>query len=259
MTQTMKDNKNEMPRKGRPGQRQQERLIRIARRRRRRQIILGTSITLVVLAVAGLGFWEYHQITTQQQAAAQKIADQHSTATALVKNQAATATEKVVAPTQTFVVNATATGVVEATATVVSNQVKDATGAPMPKAGPASPPTVSGKTQSMANNLKYIDIKVGTGADVGATSTVVVEYTGWLAKTGKKFDSSYDHGGIPFSVQLGQNKVIPGWDQGLVGMKVGGTRRLLIPSALGYGASGNPPVIPANSDLVFDVTVLSAQ
>lgn len=259
MTQTMKDKNNDTQRKGSPGQRQQERLKRIARRRRRRQILLGSSITFIVIAVAALGFWEYQQVTTQQQAATQKLQDQHATATTLAKNQRATATEKVAAPTQTVVANATATGVVQVTMTAVSNQVQTALGVPMPSKGAVSPPAVSGKTQTLAGGLKYIDIKVGTGADVLSTSTVVAEYTGWISKTGKKFDSSYDHGGAPFSVQLGQGKVIPGWDQGLVGMKVGGTRRLLIPSALGYGKTGSPPVIPANADLVFDVTVLSVQ
>ncbi len=270
MTQTMKDKDNAAQRRGRPGQRQQERLVRIARRRRRRQIILGTSITLVVLAIASLIFWEYHQITTQQEVAAQKVKNQQATATTGVKNQQATATEKVAMPTQTAAAkiaqptqtaaaNASATAVAQATVSVASSEVQAATGAPMPKAGPASPPAVTEKTNTITGNLKYIDIKAGTGATVQSTSTVTVEYTGWIAKTDKKFDSSYDHGGAPFTVQLGQGKVIPGWEQGLAGMKAGGTRRILIPSALGYGTQGSPPVIPANADLIFDVTVLSVQ
>jgi FKBP-type peptidyl-prolyl cis-trans isomerase len=270
MTQTMKDKNKDAQRRGRPGQRQQERLTRIARRRRRRQILLGSSITLVVLVIASLTFLEYRQVTTQQEVAAQKVKDQQATTTTKVNDQRATATEKVAAPTQTAAAkiaaptqtaaaNASATAVVQATVTVASSQVQAATGAPMPKIGPASPPAVTGKTNTLTGNLKYIDIKVGTGAAVQTTSTVTVEYTGWITKTGKKFDSSYDHGGAPFSVQLGQGKIIPGWDQGLVGMKAGGTRRLLIPSALGYGTQGSPPVIPANADLIFDVTVLSVQ
>ena len=270
MTQTMKDKDNAAQRRGRPGQRQQERLIRIARRRRRRQIILGSSITLVVLAIASLIFWEYHQITTQQAVAAQKVKDQQATITTKAKSQHATATASVVIPTQTAVAkaaeptqtavaNVTATAVLQATVTVASSEVQAATGAPMPKSGPASPPVVTEKTNTLASNLKYIDIKAGTGATVQTTSTVTVEYTGWITKTGKKFDSSYDHDGAPFSVQLGQGQVIPGWDKGLVGMKAGGTRRLLIPSALGYGTQGSPPVIPANADLIFDVTVLSVK
>jgi FKBP-type peptidyl-prolyl cis-trans isomerase len=257
MTQTMNDKNNDTQRKARPGQRQQERLIRIARRRRRRQILLGSSITVIVIAVAVLGFWEYEQISTQQQAAAQKLSNQHATVTAQVKKVNATATEKVAVPTQTVVAKATATGVVQATATAVSSEVQAALGEPMPTKGPASPPAVSGKTVTLASGVKYIDIKVGTGTVALSTSTVVVEYTGWITKTGKKFDSSYDHGGTPFSVQLGQGQVIPGWDQGLGGMKVGGTRRIFIPSAQGYGAQGSPPVIPANADLIFDVTLLS--
>ncbi len=264
MTQTMNDKNKDVQRKGRPGQRQQERLIRMARRRRRRQILLGSSITLIVIALGALGFWEYHQVETQQQV----VADQKATVTAKAKNQEATATEKVAAPTQTAVAKiaeptqtavakATAAVVAQVTATAVSSEVQTATGAPMPSKGPASPPAVSGKTVTLTGGLKYIDVKVGTGATVQTTSTVEVEYTGWITKTGKKFDSSYDHGGAPFSVQLGQGQVIPGWDQGLVGMQAGGTRRILIPSALGYGASGSPPVIPANADLIFDVTLLS--
>ena len=259
MTQTLKDKNNEAQRRGRPGQRQQERLMRIARRRRRRQIILGSSITLVVLAIASLTFWEYHQITTQQEVAAQKVKDQQATTTTKAKSQQATATEKVAAPTQTASANVSATAAVQATATTASTEVQAATGAPMPKSGPASPPAVTEKTNTLTGGLKYIDIKVGTGATVQKTSTVTVEYTGWITKTGKKFDSSYDHSGVPFSVQLGQGKIIPGWDQGLVGMKAGGTRRLLIPSAMGYGTQGSPPVIPANADLTFDVTLLSVQ
>ncbi len=87
-------------------------------------------------------------------------------------------------------------------------------------------------------------------------NTVSIQYTGWLAN-GKKFDSSYDHGGTPFSVQVGQGKVIRGFDLGLIGMRLGGTRRLIIPAKLGYGAQGSPPVIPPNATLIFDITLVS--
>ena len=80
---------------------------------------------------------------------------------------------------------------------------------------------------------------------------VEVHYTGTLAN-GSKFDSSHDRH-RPFSFKLGAGQVIKGWDQGLVGMRVGGRRRLIIPSELAYGAAGSPPTIPANSALVFDV------
>ena len=131
MTQTMNDKNNDTQRKGRPGQRQQERLVRIARRRKRRQILLGSSITFIVIAVGALGFWEYHQISTQQQAAAQKLSNQHATVTAQVHKVNATATEKIAAPTQTVVAKVTATAVVQATATAVSSEVQAALGVPM--------------------------------------------------------------------------------------------------------------------------------
>jgi FKBP-type peptidyl-prolyl cis-trans isomerase len=112
----------------------------------------------------------------------------------------------------------------------------------------------------MADGLQYIDIKQGTGAEAKEGSTVTVEYTGWLQSDGKKFDSSYDRGAQPFDVTpLGQAQVIPGWNKGLVGMKVGGTRRLIIGPDLAYGAAGSPPVIPANATLIFDVTVIAVK
>lgn len=99
--------------------------------------------------------------------------------------------------------------------------------------------------------LKIEDRVVGTGEEVKPGSTVTCHYTGAVAKTGAVFQASRDFGG-PISFPL--NGVIAGWTQGLPGMKVGGTRRLLIPAALAYGA--NPPAgsgIPANADLVFDI------
>ncbi|MBE3558301.1 MAG: FKBP-type peptidyl-prolyl cis-trans isomerase [Ktedonobacteraceae bacterium] len=134
-----------------------------------------------------------------------------------------------------------------------------ATITPTPSVGPATPPAVTGKAVTLQDKLQYIDIKEGTGAAVQKGSTVSVQYTGWLKADGKKFDSSYDHGGQPFSFTVGQGQVIPGWDEGLIGMKEGGTRRLIIPAALAYGAQGSPPVIPPNADLIFDVKVESVQ
>ncbi len=108
-------------------------------------------------------------------------------------------------------------------------------------------------TSQPQTQLQAIDTKVGTGATVKAGDTVTVDYTGALMSNGVVFDASSQHGG-PQPISLSQ--VIPGWSQGIPGMKVGGTRRLLIPAALAYGAT--PPqgsTIPANADLVFDVTV----
>jgi FKBP-type peptidyl-prolyl cis-trans isomerase len=104
-------------------------------------------------------------------------------------------------------------------------------------------------------DLKSVDTVVGTGAVVTASDTITVDYTGAVASTGVIFQSSKDTG-QPATFPL--NGVIAGWTQGIPGMKVGGTRRLFIPASLAYGA--NPPSgsgIPANADLVFDVTVHS--
>ena len=108
-----------------------------------------------------------------------------------------------------------------------------------------------------STGLRYRDVTVGSGQEATAGRTAVVHYTGWLPD-GKKFDSSRDRG-EPFSFPLGAGQVIPGWDQGIAGMKVGGRRKLVIPSELGYGAQGAPPDIPPNSTLVFDVELLGVQ
>ena len=104
--------------------------------------------------------------------------------------------------------------------------------------------------------LEKEDLTVGTGREAKDGDTVHVQYTGTLT-SGKKFDSSYDHGGDPFKVTIGKGEVIKGWDQGLLGMKVGGKRRLRIPSDLGYGSNGSPPDIPPNAGLVFEIELVS--
>jgi FKBP-type peptidyl-prolyl cis-trans isomerase len=104
--------------------------------------------------------------------------------------------------------------------------------------------------------LEIEDTTPGSGREAKSGDTVHVQYTGTLMN-GDKFDSSYDHGGTPFKVTLGQGQVIKGWDQGLLGMKVGGKRRLRIPPDLGYGAAGSPPKIPGGAGLVFDVELVS--
>jgi hypothetical protein len=115
----------------------------------------------------------------------------------------------------------------------------------------------SGTEITTASGLKYTDLVAGTGASPQKGQTVTVHYTGTLAN-GKKFDSSYDHG-RPADFRIGVGSVIKGWDEGLMSMKVGGKRRLVIPSALGYGPEGRPPDIPGNSTLIFDVELLGVK
>jgi FKBP-type peptidyl-prolyl cis-trans isomerase FkpA len=98
------------------------------------------------------------------------------------------------------------------------------------------------------------DVQVGTGAECKEGDKVKVHYTGKLLKTNFKFDSSV--GKTPFEFTLGKSEVIKGWDQGVVGMKVGGKRKLTIPSKLGYGDDGSPPKIPGKATLVFDVELI---
>lgn len=98
------------------------------------------------------------------------------------------------------------------------------------------------------------DTQVGTGDEAVAGKQVTVHYTGWL-ETGEKFDSSRDRM-QPFGFLLGDGQVIKGWDEGVVGMKMGGVRRLTIPAEMGYGARGAGGVIPPNATLVFEVELL---
>jgi FKBP-type peptidyl-prolyl cis-trans isomerase FkpA len=115
-------------------------------------------------------------------------------------------------------------------------------------------PGGGGNEVTTVSGLKYTDTKIGTGAEAKAGQTAVVHYTGWLTD-GKKFDSSKDRG-QPFSFPLGGGRVIKGWDEGVQGMKVGGSRKLTIPADLGYGAQGAGGVIPPNATLVFEVDLL---
>jgi FKBP-type peptidyl-prolyl cis-trans isomerase len=111
-----------------------------------------------------------------------------------------------------------------------------------------------GKVQTTPSGLKYEDLKEGTGPEAKKGDLVTVHYTGWL-KNGKKFDSSLDSS-RPFIFKLGAGRVIPGWDEGVAGMKAGGKRKLIIPSKLAYGARGFPPVIPPDAELTFEVELL---
>ena len=109
-------------------------------------------------------------------------------------------------------------------------------------------------TTTTASGLVIEELVEGTGDVAAAGQTVSVHYTGWLTD-GKKFDSSKDRND-PFDFPLGGRRVIAGWDEGVQGMKVGGTRKLTIPPDLGYGARGAGGVIPPNATLVFEVELL---
>jgi len=114
------------------------------------------------------------------------------------------------------------------------------------------------KMTTTKSGLKYIDQKVGSGDVAMKGNTVSVHYTGWFyteGKRGAKFDSSLDRK-MPFEFKLGARQVIPGWDEGVEGMKVGGKRELIIPPDLGYGPRGMPGIIPPNSTLNFEVELL---
>jgi FKBP-type peptidyl-prolyl cis-trans isomerase len=136
---------------------------------------------------------------------------------------------------------------------------------PVPAVTPAStaapaengPPPVSAQPTVTASGLQIIEVEVGAGEEAQTGQTVSVHYTGWLAD-GTKFNSSLDRG-QPLVFVLGVGQMIPGFDEGVAGMKVGGTRRLILPPDLAYGAEGRPPVIPPNAELTFDVQLVSAQ
>jgi peptidylprolyl isomerase len=116
---------------------------------------------------------------------------------------------------------------------------------------PATQPT----TRTTASGLTIVEVKSGDGDVAGAGDTVSVHYTGKL-KDGTKFDSSYDRN-QPIQFVLGAHQVIPGWDEGITGMKVGEKRQLIIPPDLAYGANGTPDgTIPPNSTLYFDVELM---
>jgi FKBP-type peptidyl-prolyl cis-trans isomerase FkpA len=118
-----------------------------------------------------------------------------------------------------------------------------------------------GKPMTTASGLQIIDTKVGTGATPKPGQICVVHYTGWLyqdGQKGKKFDSSLDRND-PLEFPVGQRRVIAGWDEGVASMKVGGTRTLIIPPELGYGARGAGGVIPPNATLMFDVELLDVK
>jgi FKBP-type peptidyl-prolyl cis-trans isomerase len=137
---------------------------------------------------------------------------------------------------------------------------------PAPAADAAPAPTASAATPSTGTEampMTKTDLTPGAGAELKSGQNALVHYTGWLydaaapENKGKQFDSSV--GGEPFDFPLGGGRVIPGWDQGVVGMKVGGKRRLVIPPELAYGNAGAGGVIPPGATLVFDVELVEIQ
>jgi peptidylprolyl isomerase len=127
-----------------------------------------------------------------------------------------------------------------------------------PTSGPlATEPKITPPQSPAPKTLVIHEIVKGTGAEAKSGASVSVNYVGALYTNGKIFDASWKRK-EPFTFTLGQGQVIPGWDQGVAGMRVGGRRELIIPSALAYGAKGSPPSIPPNATLIFVVDLLSA-
>ena len=143
----------------------------------------------------------------------------------------------------------TSTAAKKTTATVTTSEAN-------PADNPPNVPKVEG-TPKPLYALRYIDTQIGTGDLAKTRQFYTVHYTGWLTN-GTKFDSSFDHPGAePITFPAGAHRVIPGWDTGFQGMHVGGKRRLFIPYQLAYGEAGRPPHIPAKSDLIFDIELVS--
>jgi peptidylprolyl isomerase len=147
---------------------------------------------------------------------------------------------------------ATATSSTPAATSPTTASVKTPTTGPLSKE-----PTVTPPTGPAPSKLVTKEIITGTGPEAKAGEQVTVNYVGVLYKGGKVFDASWKRNET-FPFLLGKGQVIPGWDQGIVGMKVGGRRELIIPAELAYGAKGSPPTIPPNSALVFVVDLLAA-
>jgi peptidylprolyl isomerase len=127
-----------------------------------------------------------------------------------------------------------------------------------PSASNGSKPKVRVPKTSPPKKLVVKDLKKGKGSAAKSGDQVTVQYVGVDYKTGKQFDASWDRG-QPLPFQLGAGQVIPGWDRGVAGMRVGGRRELIIPPALAYGPQGQPPAIGPNATLVFVVDLLGIQ
>jgi FKBP-type peptidyl-prolyl cis-trans isomerase len=141
--------------------------------------------------------------------------------------------------------------------TFVANAQTAQTPAPTVSAAPAKA-AAAASPRKTPSGLTIIDTKIGEGPEITTMKPVLVHYTGWLYdekapdKKGKQFDSSRDRK-VPFGFFVGAKRVIAGWEEGVMGMKKGGTRTLIIPPNLGYGERGAGDVIPPNSTLIFDI------
>ena len=127
-----------------------------------------------------------------------------------------------------------------------------------PGVPPASPPEIAGEEITTASGLVFIDFELGTGEEAAAGASVAIDYSGWLQDTGQLFDSSIDKA-TTLQVIIGAGRVIAGWEEGLLGMAVGGLRRLIIPPGLAHGEAGLPeatPLIPPNATLIFDIELV---
>jgi len=123
---------------------------------------------------------------------------------------------------------------------------------------PKTKPKVTVPEGAPPRELEIKDLEEGSGAEAKSGDQVTVQYVGVNYRNGKEFDASWNRG-EPFPFTLGGSEVIPGWEQGVEGMKVGGRRELIIPPDLAYGETGSPPLIPPNETLVFVIDLLSVQ
>jgi peptidylprolyl isomerase len=152
---------------------------------------------------------------------------------------------------------ATEASVTAAPTTSTSTSSTPTATTPKPPSPLSKKPVVVVPSGPAPKTLVVKDLITGTGPAAANGSNITVNYVGVLYKGGKEFDSSWKRN-TTFPFKLGQGSVIPGWDKGLVGMKVGGRRELIIPANLAYGSSGSPPTIPPNAALVFVVDLLGA-